>query len=53
MTEACFLARGAYPLRKPTTCEQCFVVSTCKMYVNFKQLEVTASGYAKLLGVPI
>jgi hypothetical protein len=51
MTEACFLSRGAYPLRKPTTCEECIVRESCKMYGNFKQLEVTASGYAKLLGV--
>ena len=51
MTEACFLARGAQPLKKPTTCEECFVVLTCKMYANYKQLEVTASDYAKLLAL--
>jgi hypothetical protein len=49
MTEACYLARGARPLIKPTTCEECFTVSTCKMYANYKQLELTLKGYEELL----
>lgn len=39
MTEACYLARGAQPLKKPTTCEECFAVATCKMYENYKRLD--------------
>ena len=39
MTEACYLARGARPLRKPTTCEECYVHDACKMFANFKELE--------------
>ena len=37
MTDACFLARGAQPLKKPTTCEECFAVSNCKMYENYRK----------------
>jgi hypothetical protein len=48
MTEACFLARGAQPLRKPTTCEECFCVSTCKMFKNFKELEQKCKSTANL-----
>jgi len=39
MTDACYLARGAQPLRKPTRCEECCVVGACKMFANFKELE--------------
>lgn len=39
MTDACFLARGAQPLKKPTTCEECFANSTCKMFENYKKLQ--------------
>jgi hypothetical protein len=49
MTDAGFFARGSRPLIKPTTCEECFAISTCKMHGNFKQLELTTAGYAKLL----
>jgi hypothetical protein len=39
MTEACFLARGARPLWKPTTCEECLFWVNCKMFENFKALQ--------------
>lgn len=42
MTEACFLARGAHPLRKPTACEECFGNPTCRMFANFKVLKEKA-----------
>lgn len=48
MTDACFLIQNK-GLNKPKTCEECFAVSVCKMYANFKQLELTAEGYARLL----
>lgn len=38
MTDACFLARGAQPLRKPTRCEECSCVSVCHMYDNYQLL---------------
>lgn len=43
MTAACYLARGAHPLRKPTTCEECYVHDGCKMFANFKALEKAAN----------
>jgi hypothetical protein len=52
MTEGCYLiARAQTRLHesKALTCEECFAVSNCKMYSNFKQLEVTANDYSKLL----
>jgi hypothetical protein len=39
LTDACYLARGAQPLRKPTTCEQCYGVEVCLMYKNFREQE--------------
>jgi len=38
MTDACFLIHNV-GLNKPKTCEECYCVSTCKMYANFKALE--------------
>jgi len=43
MTAACFLARGARPLIKPTTCEECLYQVGCKMFENFKALEALKS----------
>jgi len=45
MTDACYLARGAHPLRKPTTCEECYVHDACKMFANFKELERMKKAY--------